>query len=529
MRRKHVPVEGWNDEIDEAGAMQAPTPGITTRDVDEELKEIGERVGMSGSLGLVQAGGVTLSASLGVNAVSEGTRKSTIEPDGDVFIGSDIDDPAGLSLAVFVNSQEWNTEEFEEGDMLFGDNSEAQPNIKWDASEGQWQFRSGVTTTVYMDTDGSLRVGDGTILGLDESGITFGVGGAGGLLAYFSNDIFLYNFTAGEQVFLTCTLTNLTTPSVGWGEVSGTANASQLNLGIGAAGVQLYIGGEAIIWGGATGKETVFNEGGYDIDFRIETAASADAFFVNAGADVVDIYQTAFYESNTVAFYGMTWDAIEQRLEIGSDHYFPNSGSDNPNGFWNETNQDMDFTFEGNSGINLISDSGLDAIGIGGAAESGYKLKIHGDMNLLTGATYDIDGAAIALVNLYPTNALSNNVPASSTRYMSPFYVTAPETTERTMIVTRAGIVKNFYVRQTTGSQPASGSLVCHVRKNATSDEISITIPANASGAQTNSETSTSFSVAAGDFIGFKFVNNATGNSIGIGFVAVEVIYNQEQ
>jgi uncharacterized cupin superfamily protein len=78
------------------------------------------------------------------------------------------------------------------------------------------------------------------------------------------------------------------------------------------------------------------------------------------------------------------------------------------------------------------------------------------------------------------------------------------------MVVTRAGTVKNFYVRQ-TGTQPTSGSLVCHMRKtNTATDEISITILAGTANAQTHSDTSDSFKVAAGDFITFKFVNNAT-------------------
>jgi len=127
-------------------------------------------------------------------------------------------------------------------------------------------------------------------------------------------------------------------------------------------------------------------------------------------------------------------------------------------------------------------------------------------------------------VAIYPTHALNNTVALSSTEYLCPF-IDGDFTAERAMVITRPGIVKNFFVRQ-TGNQPASGSLVCHVRKNTATDEITITIPAGTAGSQTHSDTSDSFTVAAGDFIGFKFVNNASAVSTTIGFVAVEVIYD---
>ena len=128
-------------------------------------------------------------------------------------------------------------------------------------------------------------------------------------------------------------------------------------------------------------------------------------------------------------------------------------------------------------------------------------------------------------VLIYPTHALSDTVNAGATEYLCPF-VDGNFSTEKAMAVTRAGTVKNFYVRQ-VGNQPAGGSLVCHVRKNTSTDEISITIAAGATGPATRSETSTSFTVAAGDFIGFKFVNNAgAAVSATIGFVIVEVEFD---
>jgi hypothetical protein len=170
MRRRHQPKPGWNDETD---SMQpAPTPAQIDKQIDEATKEVTDTVGMGGSLGRVRSGGVGIKTGAGMEAIVGGVRKTTIEPDGDFFVGSDIDDPAGLSFAVFTTAQNWNGEDMEEGDALFGDNSEGSSNIKWDASEGQWQFRVGTTVTVYMDTDGKILFGGGDGW-LDQFGLTF--------------------------------------------------------------------------------------------------------------------------------------------------------------------------------------------------------------------------------------------------------------------------------------------------------------------------------------------------------------------
>jgi hypothetical protein len=119
---------------------------------------------------------------------------------------------------------------------------------------------------------------------------------------------------------------------------------------------------------------------------------------------------------------------------------------------------------------------------------------------------------------------LSGQIPASSTRYTAPFFVNVIDPAERTVPILRAGVVKNLYVRVvgTVAAQPASGSLVVSVRLNATTDVISITVPANTNTTYNAKEIATSVSVVAGDIIGLKFVNNATGASVPIGFVAFE-------
>lgn len=173
MKRKHTPKTGWNDLDPQATGdrtrLQA-NQETQARELHETTKELTEKVGMQGSLGQINAGGVVVSAGLGVSAFEGGVRKSSIEPDGDVFFGSNINDPATTSFGVFANEQYYNTEFMEEGDVLFGNNSDGQSNVKWDESEGQLQFRFGTTVMVYMDTDGSLKAGAGTVA-LNDAGV----------------------------------------------------------------------------------------------------------------------------------------------------------------------------------------------------------------------------------------------------------------------------------------------------------------------------------------------------------------------
>ena len=143
---------------------------LSSQIVKEAIKEVQSVVGPHGSVTRLQAGGVNISQGLGVSVYESGVLKTTIEPDGDFLAGSDITQPADTSFCVFVNEQVYNNEQMGAGDLLIGDNSTGQSNVKFDASEGQLQFRYGTTVNVYMDTDGSLKAGGGAVV-LDEDGM----------------------------------------------------------------------------------------------------------------------------------------------------------------------------------------------------------------------------------------------------------------------------------------------------------------------------------------------------------------------
>ena len=89
----------------------------------------------------------------------------------------------------------------------------------------------------------------------------------------------------------------------------------------------------------------------------------------------------------------------------------------------------------------------------------------------------------------------------------------ASDAVRRTPMITN-GTLTRLYVMTST-AQPATGSLVCTVRKNSVDQALTITIAAG-SAAGVFSDLVNSVSVVAGDQMGIKFVNNATGTSAGI-------------
>ena len=117
----------------------------------------------------------------------------------------------------------------------------------------------------------------------------------------------------------------------------------------------------------------------------------------------------------------------------------------------------------------------------------------------------------------------ATNTPASSTYFGCLFggalSIVSADTLRRTPIPT-AGTLSRLYV-QTSSSQPATGSLVCTVRKNSVDQALTLTIAAG-SAAGVFTDLVNSVSVAAGDLLGMKFQNSATT-------VSANILSNQVQ
>jgi hypothetical protein len=89
----------------------------------------------------------------------------------------------------------------------------------------------------------------------------------------------------------------------------------------------------------------------------------------------------------------------------------------------------------------------------------------------------------------------------------------ASDANRRTPILSN-GTISKLYIMTNT-AQPATGSLVCTLRKNSVDQALTVTIAAG-SAAGVFTDLVNSVSVTAGDQIGMKFVNNATGTSAAI-------------
>ncbi|MGE0527507.1 MAG: hypothetical protein AB7G93_09775 [Bdellovibrionales bacterium] len=84
-----------------------------------------------------------------------------------------------------------------------------------------------------------------------------------------------------------------------------------------------------------------------------------------------------------------------------------------------------------------------------------------------------------------------------------------------------AATIRNVYIR-TTGAQPASGSMVLTLRKNSVDCNIVISVNAG-SAAGTFSNTSDSCSVAAGDLLSWRLVNNAGATAANLLSISVQM------
>jgi len=85
--------------------------------------------------------------------------------------GSAVDAPSTTALVVFHSAQTYNGEAMGAGDVLLGDNSAGKANILWDKSAGRLHFRGGTTLQGYIETDGAVVFGAGSVR-LDNSGFS---------------------------------------------------------------------------------------------------------------------------------------------------------------------------------------------------------------------------------------------------------------------------------------------------------------------------------------------------------------------
>lgn len=276
---------------------------ITPQAVMRAIREVQEVVGPHGSISRVQAGGVRITRE-GVRVFEDGVNKTSIDSIGNLFVGSNIEDPASTTLAAFVSGQTYNNEEMGAGDLLIGDNSTDAPNVKYNAVEDRLEFRIGQTVNIFMDTEGALTISN------NVTGLSFAATDPTktAYLKMADDDNFeISNTVAGKAIYLYVTTTDEGAPALSWDEDGANANVSQLNIGKGSAGGKLSIDTEVVIWALKDGASTFFNGGGHDIDFVIYDDAGVEAVKVDAAAHTVAIYgevvHTSMPETNTNAVF----------------------------------------------------------------------------------------------------------------------------------------------------------------------------------------------------------------------------------
>lgn len=182
--------------------------------------------------------GNVLLSSGGIQLRTYTTTKIDLQRDGDIFIGENTAAPATTNIAFFTNAQTYNSESVGAGDMLIGDNSTSKANILWDKSAGQLLFRGGTTTTTSIDTDGLFNFANGRNLRWNNAA---GVADKAEIGLNSSDNLSLYNLTAGADIRLAITLTDATTPSLVWDEDPSQANRTRITVSAGVNGAKLTL------------------------------------------------------------------------------------------------------------------------------------------------------------------------------------------------------------------------------------------------------------------------------------------------
>lgn len=366
-------IEQSGGTLTEAAALQIiqASAQAAQEDTARMVREVQEVIGPHGAVTRVQAGGVRIARGTGLGVFADGIQKTTIDTQGNIFAGSDISLPSETTFSVFVVDQDYQGEQFEAGDLLIGDNSADSSNVFWDASEGRFNFRLGTTVQVYMDTDGSITAGGGDVV-IDNLGIVIANSTTSGL-AFLDDSgnrdtIHIVSDPNNDFEFVNLAETPAGTISFFLKDDSGNtrrvahmrqhptiADAMEIDLGSTSIPGRVGFGIDHFIdflhLDGSGSAIVYFNERNKNIDFNIQSMTDSNFFYLDASAETLAIGDIAVFDNGT-----------DKRLEIGVDHYFPTRDSSNPNGFWNEANEDMDFSFEGTTGDIVKMDAGLNAL-----------------------------------------------------------------------------------------------------------------------------------------------------------------------
>lgn len=125
-------------------------------------------------------------------------------------------------------------------------------------------------------------------------------------------------------------------------------------------------------------------------------------------------------------------------------------------------------------------------------------------------ARYSRLGHTHSYLMQYPMHGLAQPVPASSSRWLCPFYY-GVQATAYAAVVPGAGVLKSLRC-SINSAQPGTGSLVCTLQVNGSNSALVVTMAASAAAGEYTDLTHT-VNVSGGETLIVAAVNNATGNS----------------
>jgi hypothetical protein len=139
----------------------------------------------------------------------------------------------------------------------------------------------------------------------------------------------------------------------------------------------------------------------------------------------------------------------------------------------------------------------------------------------LTSGSLTATGSGASIITTSFSGGLQ--VPASTTTFNAIGAITLNGTeANRKFVIPFAGTISRLFLVTTT-TQSGTGSLVVTVRNNGVDTALTLTVGAGAVAA-TFSDVSNSFSVAAGDLLSFKYVNNAS--AAGAEMQTIGIVFN---
>lgn len=131
----------------------------------------------------------------------------------------------------------------------------------------------------------------------------------------------------------------------------------------------------------------------------------------------------------------------------------------------------------------------------------------------LVGSTLNVPQYASGMTYQLWNFQTSNVINGSTTTWIGVGQIGGSNESTAIVIIPHAMTLTNMYLLHYSGNQPATGSQVITVRKNAVDTALVITIAAGASPSATPySNTSNPITFAAGDRLSIRRVNNATGS-----------------